>query len=209
MGHVCGTVKGVTLPDVQPRRAPTQRRSRDGVAAILGAAAELLGQVGVDQLTVTAIARAAGMSKAAVYRYFPTKTAVIRALALQAFDGERDRIQSLAEAEGDLGAVFVDSLRAYLDIHRTDPFWSQLRAAIRADPELSRLDLEDSRTNAALITSILVGKGAAPDADLERRMLLIIELCDGLIRLITKVDDDEAVRLIDDFCTMAHRHVLP
>jgi AcrR family transcriptional regulator len=195
--------------DVRPRRAPTQRRSRDGVAAILGAAGRLLAEVGVDQLTMTAVAEAAGLSKAALYRYFPTKAAVIRALALDAFASERVRIEELSGIDGEIGATFVIGLRAYLEAHRADPFWAHLRAAIRSDPELSRLDLEDSRTNAALVADALVAKGAGDREALAARLLLVFELADGAIRLLSMVDDAEAERLIDDFCTMSLRHVLP
>ena len=77
MRHVRTSVKGVSDPDaLSLRREPEQDRSRAGVASILDAAATLLDHQGVDQITMTAIAQEAGLSKAALYRYFPNKAAI-------------------------------------------------------------------------------------------------------------------------------------
>ena len=198
-----------SIPAVQARREPAQDRSRQGVVAILTATASLLAEVGVDQLTMTAIARDAGVSKAAVYRYFPTKAAVLRALAIDSMQAEQAHIQALAEADGEVREILTAALRGYLTARRGDSVWTQLHAAVRADPELSRLDLEDTHANAVTIAEILVSKGTPADPDLPQRVRLILELCDSVIRLLSLVSDAEAETLITDFCALAPRHTLP
>ena len=183
------------------RREPEQQRSRAGVESILDAAAVLLDEQGVDHITMTAIAAQAGLSKAALYRYFPNKAAIIRGLAERSFDEDAARIlTTLADRDGDGRQVILDGLRDYLGRHRAEPHRVQLRAAIRADPELSRLDLEDTRRNAHVIASGLVDRGARLDLDvLATRVTLILELSDGVIRLTSMVERPEADELTEEF----------
>lgn len=70
------------------RRVPKQDRARRSVAAILDATAELLGEEQTP-ITMSAIGQRAGISKAAIYRYFPDQTAVIHELAVR-YLGELD-----------------------------------------------------------------------------------------------------------------------
>lgn len=205
MRHVLSIVKGMSDNDALGlRREPEQDRSRAGVEAILDATAELLDHQGIDQITMTAIAAGAGLSKAALYRYFPNKAAIIRGLAHRIF--ERDA-QSVADALDDGGGGsesgvdrIVDGMRSYLLRHRAEPHRVQLRAAVRADPELSRLDLDDTRRNAEIVAATLVDRGASIDVDaLATRVLLILELADGVIRLASIVDDDEADQVTEEF----------
>ncbi|CDG83871.1 TetR/AcrR family transcriptional regulator [Janthinobacterium agaricidamnosum] len=62
------------------RRKPQQRRGALRVRAMLEAAAEVMGEVGYDAATMTAIAARSASSIGAVYQYFPNKDAIVRAL---------------------------------------------------------------------------------------------------------------------------------
>lgn len=64
----------------EPRRTPTQRRSRETVAVILEAAARILAQEGADALTTNHIAEVAGVSVGSLYRYFPDRDSLVAAL---------------------------------------------------------------------------------------------------------------------------------
>jgi AcrR family transcriptional regulator len=203
---------GAPTADVQAlaiRREPEQARSRAGVDAIVQAAAELLATSGVDQITMTSIAEHAELSKAAIYRYFPSKSAVIRALALRTFEEQRELISARLPTSDPPATVIIDGLRSYLEQHRIEPFRAQLRAAIRADPELSRLDLADSRHNAAVIAQYLLDSNDVPTTSgVEARVLLVLELTDSVVRLMTMVEDAEAQQILDDFCALASGYLL-
>ena len=67
------------------RRLPAQARSRARFDQILAAAGELIGERGLEPVTLTDIAERAGMPLTAVYRYFPNKQSVLRELTLQTF----------------------------------------------------------------------------------------------------------------------------
>jgi len=65
-------------PRVRRRGGPSKGDQRE--AQILAATRELLTDRGVNDLTIDAIAKAAGVSRTAFYFYFPTKQAVVAAL---------------------------------------------------------------------------------------------------------------------------------
>jgi len=62
------------------RRKPRQQRSQQRVASIIGAAGQLLEEVGYIALTTNAIAARAGTSIGSLYQFFPNKEAVVAEL---------------------------------------------------------------------------------------------------------------------------------
>ncbi|HUA22875.1 MAG TPA: TetR/AcrR family transcriptional regulator [Steroidobacteraceae bacterium] len=68
------------------RKQPQQARSRATIAAILQAAAHILGERGWDGLTTNSVAEAAGVSIGSLYQYFPHKLALIDAVRRRHFD---------------------------------------------------------------------------------------------------------------------------
>ncbi|GAB2883210.1 TetR/AcrR family transcriptional regulator [Nocardioides pacificus] len=69
------------LADVVLARTPVQTRSRDKVRRALAAAETVLAERGPDSLSLTAVARQAGLSVGAVYPYLPDREAIVRALS--------------------------------------------------------------------------------------------------------------------------------
>jgi AcrR family transcriptional regulator len=63
-------------PEAPPRK-PGRPRSAAAGKAIVAAAAKLLAQTGVRDLSIEAVARAAGVGKATIYRHYPTGKAGI------------------------------------------------------------------------------------------------------------------------------------
>jgi AcrR family transcriptional regulator len=70
---------GLTLTAAKPTGAssPGRRRSPQSHAAILQATIRLLEQDGYKNLSIEAIARAAGVGKQTIYRWWPSKAAVV------------------------------------------------------------------------------------------------------------------------------------
>jgi len=64
----------------QPRTIPTQERSRETVDALLDATEEVARRVGFDEATTKEIAQRAGVSAGTLYRYFPSKEALLAAV---------------------------------------------------------------------------------------------------------------------------------
>ena len=91
-------------------------------------------------------------------------------------------------------------LREHWRLHRDEPFRGQLWAAVHADTELTVLDLQDSRPNARVMARATAHLTGRTDVEvLERKILLMIELLDSLMRLVVQVDETEAEALVADF----------
>src|SRR5215831_18711983 len=98
------------------RTTARQQRSQATFEAILAAAGALFDEVGVDATTMDAVARRAGVSIGAVYRFFENRDALVATLALR----WHERIQEAAlpqysdeSLERDAEAVIDDFLAAF------------------------------------------------------------------------------------------------
>lgn len=76
-----------------PRRLPTQRRSQVTLQRILDGAESALARIPLEFVTSSRIAKEAGMSVAALYRFFPNKQAVLDALAMQHLKRIRESLE--------------------------------------------------------------------------------------------------------------------
>ena len=116
------------LPSARPRHALHERVA----AAILEAAARVLAVAG-EQASMNDVAAAAGVARATLYRYFPSRQALLGELARVAAEeaGGRlasARIEQVAAEEGIRRAV-----RALIEVG--DPFVVVARERVQPDPE--------------------------------------------------------------------------
>ncbi|WP_328732621.1 TetR/AcrR family transcriptional regulator [Streptomyces caniferus] len=115
----------------------SSRRSERSRRAIFDAALALVGEVGYDKLTIEGIASRAGVGKQTIYRWWPSKAAVL----LDAFtDGVDDYAAGLPDT-GDLAADLKFVLRATADEFNDPAFQAPYRALAVAganDEGLSR-----------------------------------------------------------------------
>jgi AcrR family transcriptional regulator len=94
-------------PHVAARREPVQRRSRERVERILDAAADLVTDHGVAELTTRAIAARTGVPVASIYQYYADKDEIV--LALVARDTQ-EMDSRVAEAVGALRTLSIRSI---------------------------------------------------------------------------------------------------
>jgi AcrR family transcriptional regulator len=73
---------------VMPKKslAPKQARSRESSARLMAAAREILNEKGIEGATVPRVAARAGLSAGSVYRRFPNKDALMRAVILETLE---------------------------------------------------------------------------------------------------------------------------
>lgn len=194
-----------TSPSPPLRRQPAQARAKKNLGAMLDAAAQLIGESGTDGFSMAELARRAGVSKPALYRYFPNKQAMLLALAQASFEQNHALLSdSLQRHPGDLSAAMRDALTRYCDLHRSQPFRKHLRATMHADPELMALDFADSRHNAALVEDTLRTQFPQLDATTLRHHLMLIMGCSDAVALMSlQVDEVEAQQLIERFVHMS------
>jgi AcrR family transcriptional regulator len=123
-----------------PRKLPRQERSRAMVDAILTAAARVLTREGFDRASTNRIAEAAGVSVGSLYQYFPSKEALVAALAERHVEAmSRELVAALTR----LGPLSLrpatrEVVRMMLRAHAVDP--ALHRVLIEQVPRVGRLD---------------------------------------------------------------------
>lgn len=121
-----------------PKTAPdASRRSERSRRAIFDAALALVGEVGYEKLTIEGIAARAGVGKQTIYRWWPSKAAVLLDAFTEGVDDYADGVPDTGDLKADL--TFV--LRATADEFNDPAFQAPYRALAVAganDEELSR-----------------------------------------------------------------------
>jgi AcrR family transcriptional regulator len=82
------------MPRVKKTLEPQQARSRESLRKLTKAAAEVLGQHGVEGTTIPRIAQHAGMTPGAVYRRFRDKEALLEAVILGILERQEERTKT-------------------------------------------------------------------------------------------------------------------
>jgi AcrR family transcriptional regulator len=114
------------------RKAPnTARRSEPARHAILNAALDLVGEVGYARLSIEAIAARAGAGKQTIYRWWPSKGAVLLDALLMLSENENNEPMDLPDT-GDVEADLKNVLRATV-IELNNPRYSEPMRALAAE----------------------------------------------------------------------------
>ncbi|HKW45294.1 MAG TPA: TetR/AcrR family transcriptional regulator [Candidatus Eremiobacteraceae bacterium] len=129
--------------------APKQARSRETYARLMRATRELLNDKGIEGATVPRVAARARVSPAAVYRRFPNKDALMRAVILETLESldaattaaltpelaERLSLQAFAEtmvrqslASQRRNATMLRAMRRFIESHPSTPFKKRVAA---------------------------------------------------------------------------------
>ena len=119
-------------PRRSPRKKPAQERSKETVRALLQAAARILEQEGYERTSVNRIADVAGVSIGSLYQYFPTKEALVAAVAHKLSD---DMLAVFQEGiQDDDFLPFRDAVRAIV---------ARTVRAFRVNPRLRQVIVEE------------------------------------------------------------------
>lgn len=129
---------------LSPRNQPVQRRAMARRDQILAVTAELLEEVGQDDLTTILVAKRVGISVGTLYHYFPNKYAIMYALAEHWVNEMDVALQALASENIESYTVkaFVErSVEQMLNVYRNQQGLLPLVQAMYGVPELKELDL--------------------------------------------------------------------
>lgn len=171
------------MPNVDvsaPRRAHTGRRRNDAAKdAILDAAFSLLSANGTEGLTIEAIAAQAGVGRQTIYRWWPSKGAVV-ADALARYAGVVVPERDTGSFTGDLTAFLVDSF-AGLEPDGLSGTLRQIVAAAQNDEHVARVFADFTAKRRAALRAVLergLRNGeVAPDADLD----MLVDMVYGVL----------------------------
>jgi TetR/AcrR family transcriptional regulator, repressor for uid operon len=181
------------------RRANTQLQS-DRRAEILDAAQRCFARSGFHQASIQDICAEAGMSPGNLYRYFPSKEAIIAGIS------ERNRNEAAANFAAvnqapDFFTGFAALGRQYL-VERSDDeiaLCLEIMAESRRNPEIGRIyQTIDADVRAGLIAVLRTAaeQGEIPsDLDFEKVVTVLLALGDGIEwrRAVDPTFDPEAV----------------
>jgi AcrR family transcriptional regulator len=157
------------VSDESSRRPHTGRRRNDAAAdAILDAALRLVSQPGAT-VTIDAIAAEAGVGKQTIYRWWPSKGAVVAdALARYALAVVPDR--DTGDVRADLTAFLIDSFKGLADENYTARL-RQIVAGAQTDEHVAEILASFTAVRRAALRAILErgrDQGAlTPGADLD------------------------------------------
>jgi AcrR family transcriptional regulator len=202
-----------TIPNTSPRRRPRQARAQVTVEAIVQATAKVLVAGGYDRASTNRVAQAAGVSIGSLYQYFPSKEALVAALA--AVHVERMK-EALHKALGTGPSAGLSEgarrvARALIAAYRVDPaLHTVLCEEVPRVGELEdvyaferwllthgREELEQLRAHLRI-------------GDVERAIFLLGHALPGVIRAAVRTDPDgrDDARLAEELAELGLRYLV-
>lgn len=179
-------------PD-SPRKKPTQARAQHTVESILRATAHILRTSGWDACNTNAVAKRAGVSIGSLYQYFPSKEALVAALAEEhATEGLGVLMQAVSAApRGTLS--FEETVRHYIRamvaLHAVDP--KLHRVLVEQVPRLKggyEVVRRVSQQSAELVRAYL---------ETQREHLRAVDLDVATFMLVTAVESVAHLQVLD------------
>ncbi len=176
---------------------------------MLDCCADLLDEVGYENLSTTRIAERAGVAIGSIYQFFPDKKAITQALGLRFLDQFGSRvIERLADASFSHWTAAVDAvIDEYVDMHRNVPGFRSLHFGDIVDTRLLNHDTENNRVISIHLRKILVSITGIPDDEsLDRALHVAVEAADAVLKLAFRDTPDgdpaliaEAKRLVSSY----------
>jgi AcrR family transcriptional regulator len=158
-----------------PQKEPVDMR-------LLALASEHLRLMGARRLTVVAIAEAAGMTHANVYRYFPSKEALVDAVIDAWIKSVETRLTDVADgpdpADDKLERMIVALARANRDGLAENPaLYAAFREAVVERRAVARRHRTRVRTLLDRVIDEGIATGAFDPRDKERAALFVLDAC--------------------------------
>lgn len=182
-------------------RVPRQKRSRDRVGAILGAARELIGEKGSSGLKIHEIAERANVTAGSMYQYFPNKGAIVHALAAGYFDQFQRLIEeSMVKQPNDVDdaiRILNTLLERFMQVNRDDSVLRDIWLSVSTDKTIRELEIRSSDENAETIFEAF--KHLFPKKrweDVRRYIMLIVQITPVAIRLSLSEDGSESQQYV-------------
>lgn len=194
--------------ELDRKRAPTQTRALETCERILDAAANLLGEVGIERLSTNLICERAGLSPPALYRYYPNKYAVLAELGVRLMMSQNDLLEQwaapatlrlpAAKFEARIRQLFLDTL----EITRKAIAGEWITRALRAVPSLAPVRLEShEHVTGLLVAAFALAYPQVPQARVRLVSRLAIEVMYSAQELLV---DDATLDALEVATVMSH-----
>ena len=139
---------------------PQQVRAQKTYERILGVAAEVLAEVGLDGLTTNLVCKRAGLTPPTLYRYFHDKYDLLAVLGHRLMDAQNQVLlewatpETLRQPAPDLGRSVLDLFARVLTITQAYPGGVSITRAVQAVPALHGVVLESHRSMATSLATV-------------------------------------------------------
>lgn len=146
---------------IQDAPVPRQRRRKANRERILEAAAEIVFAEGVEALSIKRVADAADYTPGALYRYFPSKDALLAAVVVRIIEELAADLAGSSAPGGPPLRRVVELCLAYRDFAKRQPHAFGLLSELIAKPRVLIEVPEDASTVGAAVARALAPLGAA------------------------------------------------
>lgn len=152
----------MTDTDLHPRMVPAQKRAEETVRHILNTSAQLLDEVGLDGFNTNLLADRAALRVGTIYRYFPNKLAILRALVQEHAKHMKAALaifSDLADPTKEWQAIICASIDNYVNAAQQQDGFIAIRRAMQAAPELRAIEKKLVRELSELIVEAIIERG--------------------------------------------------
>jgi AcrR family transcriptional regulator len=199
-------------PRTAPRKNPRQGRSIATVDAILDATARVLVTTGYDRASTNRIALAAGVSVGSLYQYFPSKEALVAALAARHMAKMTELVRAkLAEvARAPMPVAVRTMIAAMFEAHAVEPRLHKV--LIEQVPRIGRLEnlLHVEREVEAMVAAMLEARKddlRKTTADVTAFLLVTVVEAVTHAAVLAELDPAHAGRVADELTDLVLRYL--
>ncbi len=192
------------------RNEPVQARSAVRLTTLLDAAAAVVHEIGFERLTTAMVAERAGSSIGTVYRYFPDRLIVLRALSVRSLTRwESEGIEALnaAAASGSWLDVVGAALDYWVDAFRNEPGFRSLRFGDVIDIR-PRSEAGNNAVIARSIATVIADNSDLNADDIVFDVEVALTTCDALLARAFAGEGEPEDRFIDSAVNVAKAHVV-
>jgi AcrR family transcriptional regulator len=170
--------------DARVRRVPVQARSEARIEQILDTTASIIARAGLEEVTTTLVARQAGMSVGALYRYFPDRQGLIMALARRNLDRYLNQVGAAVNHSS--VRTWTDALDSALDVylrmHAGEPGFTRLRFGAWIERQILGGTTQTSDLLAEGFATLFVDRFGLPSTpDLVFHVAIATDIADALL----------------------------
>ena len=181
----------------KPRALPVQKRARETVLRILECAAALVDEVGIEGFNTNLLAKRAGVRVRTIYRYYPSKLAILTELVFRLNETLNDEyggpMSLLADPRADWRALQDMIFVRLIDFAREVPGARLILVAAEGYPELLELQNRMYDHLAQELEAALRGRGLElPAAQMRALCRSMPEVFDRLTLVVHRAEGEEA-----------------
>lgn len=196
------------MSSTQPRRPGRPPSMENPRARILDEAAALFARDGYDGASLGTLAEAVGVTKAAIYHYFPGKQDIYEAIIVQTLEGLLDHVRAVITAAPDPRAALAGFMRAHAEYFEAN-FEAFATMLVGYGGMRNHMLIEQAQTLRRDYESLLrdliacgVAQGAFRDLDPAVTSRAVLSMLNWMVRWFRPGQGRKASDFAQDYCDL-------